>query len=86
MARQVAHTLEQKRFVGYTVVIKVRTVEFVTYTRRQTLRKATNDAELIFQTSWDLLQSLNLQTQPLRLLGITMTNLREQNFVEIELF
>ncbi|MGL5885085.1 MAG: DNA polymerase IV, partial [Bombilactobacillus sp.] len=60
--------------------------EFVTYTRRQTLRKATNDAELIFQTSWDLLQALNLQTQPLRLLGITMTNLREQNFVEIELF
>lgn len=86
MARQVAHTLEQKRLVGYTVVIKVRTVEFVTYTRRQTLRKATNDAELIFQTSWDLLQALNLQTQPLRLLGITMTNLREQNFIEIELF
>ncbi|MBA1394461.1 DNA polymerase IV, partial [Lactobacillus sp. XV13L] len=75
MSQQVAQTLQQKRLVGQTVVIKVRTVEFVTYTRRRTLEHFTNNAELIFQVSQQLFEELALQTQPLRLLGVTMTNL-----------
>ncbi|AXX65599.1 DNA polymerase IV [Bombilactobacillus bombi] len=86
MAQQVAKNLQQKHLIGQTVVIKVRTVEFVTYTRRRTLAQATSDADVIFQTSQELFALLNLQTQPLRLIGVTMTNLREQSFEEIELF
>lgn len=85
-AESVAQTLQQKQLHGQTIVLKVRTMAFVTYTRRKTLTNWTNNSQLIYQTSQELLATLALKNQPLRLLGITVTNLMPQNFEEIELF
>ncbi|UQS82452.1 DNA polymerase IV [Bombilactobacillus folatiphilus] len=85
-AQQVATVLQQKQLRGQTVVLKVRTLEFVTYTRRKTLAHLTNDAQLIYQTSQQLFAQLALTNQPLRLLGIGVTNLTTQKFEEMTLF
>ena len=87
LAAAVAQEAQTKKLRGRTVVIKVRTAaNFETYTRRQTLERATNDETTIFQASSQLFTALQVTTDPLRLLGITLTNLVENRFEEISLF
>ncbi|UQS83901.1 DNA polymerase IV [Bombilactobacillus thymidiniphilus] len=86
MTNQVAKTLKTKNLHGQTVVLKVRTLDFVTYTRRKTLTQFTNDPQIILPVVQELFTELALNQQPLRLLGVTMTNLVSQAFQEINLF
>ncbi|NVY97111.1 DNA polymerase IV [Lactobacillus sp. DCY120] len=86
LADQVAEVLQNKHLHGKTVILKVRTVEFVTWTRRQTQTKFLQTAPAILAVVQEILQTLDLREQPLRLLGITVTNLQPQSFTEINLF
>lgn len=86
LSKMVAQSLQRKRLHGQTVVVKVRTTDFQTFTRRKTLSSYTMDSNLIEQTSEELFDQLALKSEPLRLLGVTVTNLVTQNFEELNLF
>ncbi|ERJ41750.1 hypothetical protein N581_06120 [Lactobacillus jensenii MD IIE-70(2)] len=70
---------------GKVVTIKVRTPDFVTKTKRQTLPKFTSDEQVIYQASYELLRQVDYQTAGIRLLGISVSQLESIRYAEINL-
>ena len=65
--------LRQEGFYARTVSIKVRFYDFRTITRSHTLEYSFNDDDTIFGEALHLLEQIKLQ--PVRLLGVTVSNL-----------
>lgn len=70
---------------GQTIVLKIRDNDFNTITRRQTLPKAIDQADDIFQAALALWQTYGKMQTSIRLLGITMTTLSFHNYEDITL-
>ena len=76
LARRGAAWLERRRLAARTVTIKVRYSDFTTVTRRHSADPATRDAEQIVLRARRLLDRTEACTRPVRLLGVTMHNLK----------
>ncbi len=74
LSQKVSETAKKKNKEGFTVVLKVKYHDFKMITRSFTLLEATNDSEIIFSTVQDLLKKSEVQTRPVRLLGVTIQN------------
>lgn len=85
LSQMVAAELSQKQLHGRVLVLKMRTSEFVTTTKRQSLDHYLHDAEQINQVAWQLWQSYGDLSAGIRLLGVTVTDLYPQNFENIDL-
>lgn len=77
-------TLEQRQLQGKTLVLKIRTETFETETRRKTFADLIpNDSQFIFEEGQGLFDELGGYQQPLRLVGLTITNLQNQAQTEL---
>jgi len=79
LATRVAKRLRGYGFVGKTVTLKVKYFDFVQITRSITLGEPTDDSRKIFQTCCDLLEKTEVGRRPVRLLGISLSQLSDSD-------
>jgi len=79
LANRVAKRLRRYGFVGRTVTLKVKYFDFVQITRSITLGEPTDDSRKIFQTCCDLLGKTEVGKRPVRLLGISLSQLSDSD-------
>ncbi len=78
LGERVGATLRQRGKQARCVTLKLRYADFTTVTRRHTLSHASNTDKAIFDTGLKLLKSeFTLGKQPVRLIGIGVSNLVE---------
>ncbi len=75
----VAHQLERKGLKGRTVTVKLRLADFTTFTRQSTLPYHTNAEEPIKNAAWALLSAELEPGRTFRLLGVGVSNFREDS-------
>ncbi|HUO86599.1 MAG TPA: DNA polymerase IV, partial [Thermoanaerobaculia bacterium] len=86
MATEVAASLERRDLAGRTVTLKVRYDDFTTVTRSRTLALPTAAATVLASTALDLLARTEAASRPVRLLGVTASNLVAAGEGQLELF
>jgi DNA polymerase-4 len=87
LSDNLGHRLRRHSFRARTIDLKVRTSDFQTYSRAQSLSEPTDLTEVIWQTADSLLKTRVLsQWLPLRLLGVGATKLVGQEQVQHDLF
>ena len=75
LATQVGRRMRRKKMTGKTVSLKVKYHDFKQITRAQTLAKLTDDGLEIYRVACDLLQKTEVGKRPVRLLGISLSQL-----------
>jgi len=75
LAQEVAHDLNRLQTTAKTITLKLKYFDFVQQTRSKTLVGHLNSADAIFTVARDLLQTPQLPQHPVRLLGISVSNL-----------
>ena len=75
LATRVARRLRGHGFVGKTVTLKVKYHDFVQITRSVTLKEPTDDGREIFQSCCDQLEKTEVGNRPVRLFGISLSQL-----------
>jgi len=86
MAGEVATGLERREIAGRTVTLKVRYGDFTTVTRSRTLAAPTADAATVAALALDLLGHTEADHRPVRLLGVTVSNLDDGGVWQLPLF
>lgn len=77
LSRSVAERLKVKYLAGTTVSIQIRNFEWQNQTRSKSLKNAIQNAEDIFEVAWQLFLQ-NWDETPIRLIGITVSNVIDQ--------
>jgi len=75
LATKVGERLRRHERQGQTITTKVKFYDFSTKSRSITLLEPTSDTKEIFQQSWELLQKTEAGRKPVRLVGISVSNL-----------
>jgi DNA polymerase-4 len=70
---QVAQRLRRNHLAGQTVTVKLRTADFVTLTRRETLSNPADTTEAIWPCARRLLQKADRRQQRIRLVGVSIS-------------
>jgi len=87
LTEQVARRLRRHQLRGRTVQIKVRFADFRTITRSQTLTEPTNSTDELWQVASELLTTrMPVERQPVRLLGMGVSDLHRGGKVQGNLF
>ncbi|WEV44947.1 DNA polymerase IV [Streptococcaceae bacterium ESL0687] len=74
LAKNVSQTLKKEKLKGKTIVLKLRTSDFETHTKRLTRDEKTDDFEIINRGAVKLLEEFNdVFAKGIRLLGVTVT-------------
>ena len=76
-AGDISCRLKRRRLGAHTVQVKVRYGDFTTLTRQITVEDPLTEAADIYRLACFLLGRERLVTRPLRLLGLSVANLRE---------
>jgi DNA polymerase-4 len=77
LANRVARRMRRKGIEGKTITLKVKYHDFVQITRSVTRHKHTNDSTDIYWSVCSLLEKTAVGKKPLRLLGISLSNLAD---------
>lgn len=77
LAEMVGRRARRYGMLGKTVHLTLRYVDFTTFGKQESLREHINLSDDIYNTAVKILDSMEL-TQPVRLLGIKLTNLQQQ--------
>ena len=75
LANKVAHRMRKHMIEGKTITLKVKYSDFVLKTRSITLTEATDDGSEIFTKACELLTKTAVGKRPVRLLGISLSQL-----------
>lgn len=86
LADLVARRLRRKGFSGKTVTLKVKYADFTLRTRSSTLALGTDDAREIYAVCLALLPRTEVGRRPLRLLGVSVSNLERETARQLVLF
>lgn len=86
MAVEVAAVLAKTGLAGCTITLKLRYADFTTVTRSRTLPAPFADAAAIAACAKDLLRRTEAPTRPVRLLGVTASNLVRGDVAQLDLF
>jgi len=86
MAQEVADSLGRSGFAGCTVTLKVRYEDFTTVTRSRTFAVPVHDRVTIALCARDLLRRTEAPRRPVRLLGVTASNLVRERISQLPLF
>ncbi|MEW6672275.1 MAG: DNA polymerase IV [Thermodesulfobacteriota bacterium] len=87
LAGKVARRLRHESTAGRTVTLKVKYSDFVLVTRSATLSKLTNDGAVIYKTASELLKKTETGKKPVRLLGVSVSQLSRRGGEEqLDLF
>lgn len=84
LAEMVGRRARRHRVEGKTVTLTIRYADFSTFSRQASGLAFTNRSDLIFKEAVDILDGITL-TQPVRLLGVRLSNLRH-NGEQLPLF
>ena len=79
MARQAAGWLERRQLFARTVTVKVRYSDFTTITRSHSESKPTRDGEAVVSRVLALLEKTEVGARPIRLLGVSVSNLEDSD-------
>ena len=77
LANRVARRMRRKGFEGKTITLKVKYSDFVQITRSVTIHNYTDDSVDIYSNICNLLGKTAVGTRPVRLLGISLSNLSD---------
>ncbi len=77
LANRVARRMRRKGFEGKTITLKVKYSDFVQITRSITRHNYTNDSVDIYSNICNLLEKTALGKRPVRLLGVSLSNLAD---------
>jgi DNA polymerase-4 len=75
LANKVARRMRRHDVTGRTITLKVKYSDFVQITRSMTLPKSTDDGPEIYATACQLLKKTAMGKRPVRLLGISLSQL-----------
>ena len=78
LSRDVAGSLQGKGLKGKTLSIKLRLSDFTTFTRQTTLGTPTNEFEVMYLGAYALMRKELTQGRRFRLVGVGMSNFREE--------
>lgn len=78
LSYKVASRLESKRLAGPTVSIQIRDADWHNSSRSQSFRNLVYEKDHLFEIAWTLF-SKNWDGQPIRLLGVTVSNVVDRN-------
>ena len=73
---RVAARLSQQHLRGSCVSVKIKTADFKTRTRQRRLPQSVYDTDTLYAAARDLLGRFNLGPTPLRLIGVSVSDLR----------
>jgi len=77
LTQEVAHDLNRLQTTAKTVTLKLKYFDFVQQTRSKTLNSYVQTADVLFTVARDLLRTPQLPHAPVRLLGISVSNLAQ---------
>jgi DNA polymerase-4 len=77
LANRVARRMRRKGFEGKTITLKVKYSDFVQITRSVTLYQYSNDSAAIYSCACSLMEKTAVGKRPVRLLGISLSNLTD---------
>jgi DNA polymerase-4 len=86
MAAEVADSLARRGFAACTVTVKVRYADFTTVTRSRSFNLPVHQAADLAASARDLLRRTDAPNRPVRLLGVTASNLVQGQMVQLLLF
>ena len=86
LAHRVAYRMRQDEVKGETVTLKVKYSDFTLITRSTTLPAPTDDASVIYSTACTLLKKTAVGKRPVRLLGVSVSNLSIDSESQLSLF
>lgn len=86
LAEQVGRRLRKSDVMGRTVQIKLRYASFKTITRAKTLARPTNSTQTLYEVGLELLRSTDLYNKMFRLIGLSVSNLTDEENRQISLF
>lgn len=86
MGAEVADGLFRRGLAACTVTLKVRYSDFTTLTRSRTFQLPVHDSAAIGGAARDLLKKTDAASRPVRLLGVTASNLIQTRMVQLPLF
>ncbi|NND53878.1 MAG: DNA polymerase IV [Gammaproteobacteria bacterium] len=86
LAQQVAATARRESLAGKVVRLKVRYRDFTTLTRQKTLHTPTQDDKQILATAWALLNAGDLPPEPVRLIGVGISDWADIDGVQGDMF
>lgn len=86
MAEEVSDHLARSNFAGCTVTLKVRYDDFTTVTRSRTFPVPVWDRVTIALCARDLLRRTEAPVRPVRLIGVTASNLVRERVAQLPLF
>jgi DNA polymerase-4 len=75
LAHRVASRMRRHGFRGRTVTLKVKYADFEQVTRAESLQQPTDDGGTIYRIARRLLDKTGIDSRPVRLLGISVSNL-----------
>ena len=86
MSSKVSRRLRKAGLIGNTIDVKIRYGDFTTYTRSISIAVGTNNTDVIYQKAIYLLEKNKLLNQPVRLLGVGVSNLSPEGPEQLSLF
>lgn len=84
-AKEISDSMKKYGVKGRTVTLKIKNSKFVTNTRSRSLEKYTDDSKEISKLCSQLLDEYNY-TEPIRLIGISVSNLEHSDQLQISFF
>jgi len=82
---QIAASLAKRNMEAMTVTVKWKTMDFENHTKSKTVSMAISDAEGIFEWAWRLIQEYDFH-KPIRLIGISVSTLKDKSYEQLTLF
>ena len=86
LVEQVAYRLRRYNMYANVVNVQLRTSEFKDFSHQKKLSSATANTKDIYSTAKELLSEMYKEGTPIRLVGVRVDNLVEENEVQISLF
>lgn len=85
LSEKVGYRVRKYGLKGYTVGVQIKTNEFITYSHQKKLNKPTSNTQEIYNVAKELLEGL-FGNQPVRLIGVKLDNLTDNEFNQISMF
>ena len=85
LSEKVGYRIRKSGLKAHTISIQIKTNEFLKYSHQKRLNKPTSNTQEIYNTAKELLDGL-YNNQPIRLIGIKLDNLTDNEFTQISMF
>ena len=85
LSEKVGYRIRKYALKASTIGIQIKTNEFLKYSHQKTLNKPISNTQEIYTTAKELLETL-YKNQPIRLVGVKLDNLTDNEFNQISMF